>query len=236
MLGAGALYFHLDPQQAVISDVNAQLIDCYLTIKEDVELLVEDLQTHVYESEYYYSIRNADREPSFENWSRLKRSSRFIYLNRTCFNGLYRVNSKGQFNVPIGRYKNPNICNVSNLRQVSATLKDTDIINCSFTGIKESVGKNDFVYLDPPYAPLSATANFTSYTKEPFDNSMQIKLRDFCNELDSKGAYFLLSNSSAPLVYDLYKEHHITEVSATRAINSSASKRGVVSELLIRNY
>lgn len=236
MIGAGALFFNLQPAKAFIGDTNEQLIECYQTLQKNVDSLITDLATHLYESDYYYSLRDADRHPEFQDWSVVKRSSRFIYLNRTCFNGLYRVNSKGQFNVPIGRYKNPKICDAPNLHLVATALQNTTIGLASFEQIRSEVKRGDFVYFDPPYAPLNATSNFTQYTKEPFGEAMQVALRDFCSELDRKGVYFLLSNSSAPLIYDLYKGFCLTEVAATRAINATASKRGAVKELLVKNY
>lgn len=236
MIGAGALFFSLQADKSYISDTNQQLIECYQTIKCDVEALIEDLKTHRYEPDYYYALRDADRSPFFDNWTTLKRSSRFIYLNRTCFNGLYRVNSKGYFNVPIGRYQNPKICDADNLRRVSRALQETEIAVASFESTLDEVSTGDFVYLDPPYAPLNKTSNFTQYTKDSFGQDMQVALRDYCNRLTSKGVHFLQSNSSTPLIHELYSGYSIVEVNAARAINSKGSKRGNVTELLIKNY
>ena len=235
-IGGGALFFQVTPRQGYISDVNPELINAYQVIKLDVESLIEDLKKHIYDKDYYYKLRNVDRTPEFKNWSPVQKASRLIALNKSCFNGLYRVNSKGHFNVPFGSYKNPKLVDALNLRECSKALKETKIVLGSFDLIEQDVQKGDFVYFDPPYAPLNTTSSFTSYSKEGFDNKMQEKLRDFCVSLDRKGIKFMLSNSSVSLILDLYQNFHISFVDATRAINSRGDKRGKIKEVIITNY
>ncbi|MEJ2414930.1 MAG: Dam family site-specific DNA-(adenine-N6)-methyltransferase, partial [Sulfurimonas sp.] len=162
--------------------------------------------------------------------------SRFIYLNKTGFNGLYRVNSKGECNVPFGKYKNPKYCDSENIQACSELLKNTEIHNGDFEDIKEHVKEGDFVYFDPPYVPLNATSSFTGYTDQGFDEDMQLRLRELCDHINDIGAYFMLSNSSAKYVYELYQGYTIHEVKATRSINSDATKRGKITEVVVTNY
>lgn len=235
-IGGGALFFKVTPSKGYISDINPELINAYQIIKSDVESLIEDLKKHIYDKDYYYELRNVDRTTEFKNWSSVKKASRLIALNKSCFNGLYRVNSKGHFNVPFGRHKNPKLVDAFNLRECSKALKDTKIVLGSFDLIQQDVQKGDFVYFDPPYAPLNITSSFTSYSKEGFDHKMQEKLRDFCVSLDYKGVKFMVSNSSASLILDLYQNFHISFVEATRAINSKGNKRGKIKEVIVTNY
>ena len=235
-IGGGALFFSLQPKHAYISDLNYELINAYQVVKNDVEALIEDLRRHTYEKEYYYLIRNSDRTEEFATWSSVARASRIIFLNKTCFNGLYRVNSKGQFNTPIGKYLNPTILDEKNLRACSEALKNTEIQHASFEALEERITAEDFVYFDPPYVPLTVTSNFTGYSSEGFSLQKQQDLYALCCRLHARGIKFLLSNSSAPLVLDLYKEFNIQLVAATRFINSKATGRGAVSEVLVSNY
>ncbi len=235
-IGGGALFFRLQPQRAFISDINPELINCYKVVRDDIDGLIKDLSQHIYEKDYYYNLRNADRRTEFAQWPCTKRASRLLYLNKTCFNGLYRVNAAGQFNVPIGRYRNPKILDEKNLLACSQALKPTQITQAEFTAIEHNVKKNDFVYFDPPYAPISETSDFTSYTKEGFDSAMQKKLAQLCESLDQQGVKFMVSNSNAPLILDLYKAFNITFVDASRTINSKSAKRGKIKEVLITNY
>lgn len=182
------------------------------------------------------NIRNIDRTDKYKTLSSVEKASRFVYLNRTCFNGMYRVNSQGQFNVPFGHYKNPRILDVQNLLNCSRLLQRTEIKCADFSYILTMANKGDFVYFDPPYVPLSITSNFTSYTKDGFDIEMQFKLRDICDELDSKGVKFMLSNSDTELVKELYNKYTIIKVFATRQINANGFGRGKISEILVRNY
>ncbi len=235
-IGGGALFFELQPNNAYISDTNEELINLYQVVRDNVNELIKDLKKHKITKEYFMEIRNIDRTQEYQNWSDIQKASRFIYLNRTCFNGLYRVNSKGEFNVPFGNYKNPRIVDENNLLNCSELLKNTDIECADFSQILSKVKKGDFVYFDPPYVPLNATSSFTSYTKDGFDLDMQIKLRDVCDELDNKGVKFLLSNSDTKLVNELYENYNIKRVFATRAINANPDGRGKITEVLVRNY
>jgi len=281
-IGGGALFFRLLPEQSVLIDINEELTNTYKVIRDQTEELIIDLKQHVYEKDYYYQIRNIDRTNEYKSWSAVRRASRLIYLNKSCFNGLYRVNSKGEFNTPMGRYKNPKIVDETNLRACSKALQKAQIITGSFlevekdaisevsygqlpgrgnprkfatsavsptsktsvsaalpSDISASVAKitsSDFVYFDPPYAPLNATSNFTGYSRNGFDQDMHLCLRNLCSCLDARGIRFMVSNSSAPLILDLYQDYKIEFVYATRAINSKGHKRGKIPEVLITNY
>ena len=235
-MGGGALFFHLQPERSTLIDINEELINAYTVIKYKTDELIADLKQHIYEKEYYYQIRNVDRTDEYESWSDVRRASRLIYLNKTCFNGLYRVNSKGKFNTPIGSYKNPKIVDETNLRACSLALQKAETVNGSFLKVEELITDNDFVYFDPPYAPLNATSNFTGYSQKGFDGEMQLELRDLCDRLNKKGVRFMLSNSNAPLIIDLYRDYKIELVYATRAINSKGNKRGKIPEVLVTNY
>lgn len=237
-VGGGAVLFHLLPNIAVINDVNKELINVYKIIKEHPLELIADLQTHKNDPEYFYTIRAWDRKKNYNNLSDIKKASRVIFLNKTCYNGLYRVNSSGYFNSPFGKYKNPNIVNESTILSVSHYLKNNDItmLNVDFEESVKGIEKGAFVYLDPPYHPVSKSANFTSYVQDGFDANEQIRLRNLCLKLDKQGVRFLLSNSATSFIEDIYKDFHINYVKANRAINSKAEKRGEVDEVFIRNY
>ena len=238
-LGGGAVLFDLQPKKAVINDINSELINAYLVIKNNVAELIEDLRKHENTSDYYYKIRDLDRDKNrFSKLSDVEKASRLIYLNKTCFNGLFRVNSQGQFNVPFGRYKNPNIVNEFVLRAVSHYLNNNEvkILNGDFADAVSSAKKGDFVYFDSPYDPVSETASFTGYTLGGFNKDEQIRLRDLFVDLDKRGCKVLLSNSATEFIKDLYKDYRIEIVSATRNINSIASKRGKIDEVLVMNY
>jgi DNA adenine methylase len=237
-IGGGAVLFHNQPTVAVINDFNKELINVYNVIKNNPEELIQDLKIHKNESEYFYKLRVLDREESFEQISDIKKASRVIFLNKTCFNRLYRVNSSGEFNSPFGRYKNPNIVNELTIRAVSKYLNDNEILllNKDFEEAVEGAKKGDFVYFDPPYDPVSKSSNFTGYVQVGFRNDEQIRLRDLCISLDKNGVNFLLSNSATPFIKDLYRGFNIEFVKANRQINSNADKRGEVNEVLIWNY
>jgi len=237
-VGGGAVLFHLQPLKAVINDYNEELINVYNVIKTNVVELIYDLKKHKNESDYFYEIRSKDRTGELKNFSDVQRASRIIYLNKTCFNGLYRVNSAGEFNAPFGRYKNPNIVNEPIIRAVSKYLNDNDIdINCGdYEKILKKTTQKSFVYLDPPYHPISESSNFTGYIEGGWDDKDQIRLREWCDYLNKKKIKFLLSNSSAELILDQYKNYKIEFVKANRAINSDGKSRGEIDELLIRNY
>ncbi len=239
-LGGGAVLFSIQPSNAVVNDINSNIINVYHVIKEDVNGLIEDLKTHKNESEYYYHTRELDRSEDFDKLPALKKASRIIYLNKTCYNGLFRVNSQGQFNVPFGRYKNPNIVNEFILKAISKYLNENNItlLNTDFEEAVKDIRKNELVYFDPPYDPVSDSSSFTGYTLYGFGKDEQIRLRDLCNTLDSKGCKFLLSNSATPFISKLYHNanYEIIPVKASRSINSIASGRGKIDEVLVRNY
>lgn len=235
-IGGGALFFELQPENAYISDMNEELINLYTIVRDNVYELIEDLSRHEVSKEYFLKIRNIDRTEKYAELSDIERASRFIYLNRTCFNGMYRVNSKGEFNVPFGHYKNPRIIDENNLLNCSVLLKNTEIKHADFSEILKKAKEGDFVYFDPPYVPLNETSSFTSYTKDGFDIDMQFKLRDVCDELDTMGVKFMLSNSDTKLVNELYANYEIKKVFASRQINANADGRGKITEVLVRNY
>lgn len=234
-VGGGAVFFDLLPQKAVLSDSNKELVITYNVIKNDVENLIKSLKKYKYEKNYFLKIR----AQNIEKLSDLEVASRFIYLNRTCFNGMYRVNKQGKFNVPFGRYDNPLICDELNLRKVSKALKGIQI-NCEdYKKVLKKAKKGDFIYFDPPYYPVSKTASFTAYTADAFLEKEQEELRDTFLALDKKGCFVMLSNSDTPFINKIYLGHkgvRITKVQAGRAINSNASKRGKITEVLITNY
>ena len=241
-LGGGAVLFHLlsqsPNQKCSVSDLNSDLVLAYVTIRDRVDELISSLKNYskkYFENKdsYYYKVR--EKEPK----EQIEKTSRLIFLNRTCFNGLYRVNSKGKFNVPLGRYSNPNIVNEENLRAASNILQSKKIsIKCrDFSSILDDAKKDDFVYFDPPYQPVSQTANFTSYTNRDFNLEDLKRLADLCNDLDSKGCKVVLSNSNTSEVKDMFdKSWQIKTIEANRAINSDSKKRTGHSELVIKNF
>ena len=235
-IGGGALFFELQPENAYISDMNEELINLYSVVRNNVYELINDLSKHEVSKEYFLEIRNIDRTEKYAELSSIERASRFIYLNRTCFNGMYRVNSQGQFNVPFGHYKKPRIIDENNLLNCSELLRKTEIKCADFSDILDKVQKGDFVYFDPPYVPLNETSSFTSYTKDGFDLDMQFKLREVCDELNSMDVMFMLSNSDTRLVNELYSNYEIKKVFASRQINANADGRGKITEVLVRNY
>ena len=237
-VGGGAVLFHLQPKSAIINDSNAELINVYEVIKNNHNELIADLQKHRNEVNYFYEIRGLDRTSQFGNLTNVRRASRIIFLNKTCFNGLYRVNNAGEFNAPFGRYKKPNIVNEPTIKAVSKYLNSNNInIFCEdYEKILTNLDNCSFVYLDPPYHPISVNSNFTGYVQGGWDMFDQIRLREACDELTKKGIKFLLSNSAAPFIKDQYKNYIIRKVKANRAINSNGASRGEVDELLIRNY
>lgn len=238
-LGGAAVLFFIQPSKAIVNDLNGELIALYETIRDDVELLIEDLRKHRNTKEYFYELRGIDRDPeAFEKLSKIERASRLIYLNRTCFNGIFRVNARGEFNTPFGCYKNPFIVNEPVLRAINDYLKNSDvsIFSEDFEKTLSRISKETFVYLDPPYEPVSETANFTRYCREGFGRDEQIRLKNCCDDLSSRGIKFLLSNSSSDFIRKLYKDYEIVTVGAKRSVNSDTAKRGAVGEVLIRNY
>ncbi len=239
-IGGGAVFFDLMFNDAYMNDVNWELVNVYKQIKSHSKKLIQLLEKHKqnHNKEYYYSIRKLDRSEQYQELSHIEKAARFIYLNKTCYNGLYRVNSKGQFNAPMGKYKNPNICDKEHILEMSQYLKKNhiQIKNMDFEKFLKNVKKGDFVYLDPPYDPLSDTANFTSYSKDGFNKKDQIRLKKVCDVLNEKGVHFLLSNSNTSFINDLYKDYKIVKVKARRNINSKGNGRGEIFEVLIMNY
>ena len=238
-VGGGAVFFSLQQRHAVINDYNEELINTYRVIRDFPEELIEDLGRHENNSEYYYNLRNVDREPdAFGQLSPVQRASRIIYLNKTCYNGLYRVNNAGEFNVPFGAYRNPNIVNAPVIRAVSRYLnrEDVTILNGDYAQAVEDADRRAFVYFDPPYHPISEGSNFTGYIRGGWNEEEQIRLRDVCNQLTEHHIRFLLSNSDCPFIRDIYNGYEIITVQAIRAINSDGTNRGAVNEVLIKNY
>lgn len=241
-LGGGAVFFSLSKEKKArwfLSDLNSELILSYVTIRDRVEELISSLECHAQnysknQSVYYYKVRETNPKDEIDKVSRL------IFLNKTCFNGLYRVNSKGKFNVPVGKYVNPNIVNKENLFEVSKVLQSKDIsIKCQdFESALKVMNSEDFVYLDPPYQPVSSTSSFTSYTDKDFEFSDQERLFTKFKSLDKKGVRVLLSNSKSNEIIELFKEFSdgIIEINANRFINSVSEKRTGHTELLIKNY
>ncbi len=234
-VGGGAVFFDLLPEKAFLSDLNNDLVITYNVIKKEVEKLISTLKKHKTDKEYFLKIRAQNSNELTD----LEIASRFIFLNRTCFNGMYRVNSKGGFNVPFGKYTNPLICDEQNLRKVSNALKEVEIKKQDYKEVLKKAKKGDFVYFDPPYYPVSKTSSFTSYTSEAFLEKEQTELRDTFSELSKRGCFVMLSNSDTPFINKIYSEIkgvRITKVQAGRAINSDASKRGKITEVLVTNY
>lgn len=231
-VGGGAVFFDLRPDNALLLDSNFELINFYQVVKNNLDELLHDLEKHRNEKIYYYEVRSLDST----QMGSIERASRFLFMNKTCFNGLWRVNKKGKFNVPFGGYKNPNFRDRENLYMVSVALQNTEVICDDFSSVLEYATPGSFVYLDPPYHPLSDTSNFTSYTKDSFGKEEQIRLADVFRELDERNCNVMLSNSDTEFIWSLYKDFDITVVYARRTINSKGNKRGPVSELVIRNY
>jgi DNA adenine methylase len=236
-IGGAALFFALKHKESFINDYNPELTNLYEIIKTKPYELIEDLKHHKNTSEYYYELRALDRdEAKYKRLSKVKKASRFIFLNKTGYNGLYRVNKKGQNNVPYGRYVNPAIFDAENILSCSKYLQSATITTGDFENIKKDLKQGDFVYFDPPYVPLNATSNFTGYTDKGFDEDMQFRLKELCDYIDSIGAYFLLSNSYTDFILDLYKDYTITTVKANRALNCKGDGRGKIKEVLVKNY
>lgn len=238
-LGGGAVLFQLQPRKALVNDVNTELIQMYQVIRDHIDELIAELQKHPNDSGHYYEVRDWDRDrETYEKMDRIQRAARIIYLNKTCYNGLFRVNNSGEFNTPFGHYKNPNIVNEQTLRAVSRYFQQAEITFCNtdYAEVLSGVQKGTFVYLDPPYDPVSDTANFTGYAKGGFGREEQIRLRECCDDLNRRGIKFMLSNSATDFIKEQYGAYNITIVKAKRAINSNAAKRGQVDEVVVRNY
>lgn len=255
MVGGGALFFSIlskyDFEELYISDINAELINAYQAVKNDVDNLIaklNEMQMLFLPMEengrkyFYYTVRERFNSTTLTEETATEKAAQFIFLNKTCFNGLYRVNRKGQFNVPMGAYKNPTICDDENLRNIHEALQNVTIVCGDYSLSKSFIDKDTFVYLDPPYRPISETSAFTAYNSDVFDDNEQIRLAKFIDEINLSGAKIVLSNSDPKNVNeednffdDLYKNYKINRVEASRAINSKGDKRGKINELLICN-
>jgi len=237
-LGSAAVFFHvrrlIKPVEAVLSDGNEELINAYRCIQTDPGKVIRQLTKHRnhHSAFHYYSTRARKTG----KMSAVARAARFIYLNKTCFNGLYRVNGQGAFNVPIGRYKNPSILDPENLRSVADALRGVTLHVAHFREVVGRAEKGDFIYFDPPYHPLSPTSSFTSYTRTPFSARDQERLSEIYGELSRKGCRVMLSNSDCPFIRNLYRGYDLRKVKARRSINSRADRRGRISELVVLNY
>ena len=261
-VGGGALYFHLmnnyEVDESYLYDINPEIILTYNVIKNDPKELIDlllGLQDEYISleqdgrKEYYFNIRSKFNEDladfDYDNYSdaHVIRASQVIFMNKTCFNGLFRLNRKGEFNVPHGRYKNPLICDKDNIMAVSKTLENTYVINGNYDESEELIDENSLVYLDPPYRPLKNTSSFTTYAGFEFTDKHQIELAEFYKRISDKGAKAILSNSDPKnedpndnFFDELYSKFTIERVKANRSINSKASKRGKINEILVRNY
>ena len=239
-IGGGALFFELSPRVAIINDFNEELINCYIQIKENPIKLIEILKIHKEKNskEYYLEIRGLDRTDKFKELSKVERAARIMYMLRVDFNGLYRVNSKNQFNVPYGNYANPKIVDEELINNISNYLNTYDITITSgdFEDSVSTVKEGDFVYFDPPYIPLNETSSFTSYTHEGFSYEDQVRLRNTVRRLTEKGVKVMVSNSSSKLTIDLYEDFNIHYVDVSRTNGAKSSSRGIIKEVIITNY
>lgn len=242
-VGGAAILFHLQPKKAIINDFNDELMNVYQVIKENPNGLIKILEKHkeANSEDYYYETRALDRTSDYENLSKEEKAGRILYLNKTCYNGLFRVNSSGQFNAPYGKYKNPAIVNDVTIKAVSNYFNSANIkfLNGDYKEALKGLRKGTFVYFDPPYMPVSSSSNFTGYTENGFGYEKQVELRDECLKLNKRGIKFLQSNSYTPEILELYSDSSvftIKVVQAKRSINSKSDKRGEISEVLIYNY
>ncbi len=232
-LGGGAVFFDLQPlEKSVLIDSNFELMNFYQVVKTKLDALLADLERHENTEDYYYHIRSINPD----HLTGVGRASRFLYMNKTGFNGLWRVNRQGRHNVPYGRYKSPQFRDEANLRKISLALQNSELVCGDFSQALAYATPGAFVYLDPPYHPLTKTARFTSYTRDSFNDEDQIRLSRVFRELHSRGCYVMLSNSDTDFIRDLYEGFEITTVYARRAINCRGDRRGPIPELVIRNY
>jgi len=234
-IGGGAVFFKISPRSGSINDINTHLTNFYSVVRDDPDGLIAQARKYPYKKDSYYELRERFNNPSISN---LEKAALLLYLNKTAFNGLYRVNSNGLFNVPFGSYKNPTIVPENDILKATKILKKVEIFNRDFSYVLDYANESDLCYFDPPYHPISETANFTSYSSEGFDFHEQERLHDLCVDLDEKGVLFVLSNSYAPPILNLYKNvdrFRIEIVQAKRAISSKASTRGPIDEILVTN-
>jgi len=244
-VGGAAVLFAMQPKKAIINDFNEELINVYKVIKVHPDKLIKKLEVHKknnaeFASEYFYQIRELDRSEQYHKLDDIERAARIIFLNKTCFNGLYRVNSAGQFNSPYGKYKNPNIADSTTIKAISNYLNKNKvkILQGDYKNALKGLRKGSFVYFDPPYMPISSSSSFTGYTEGGFSEKKQEELRDECIKLHKKGIRFLQSNSACTKIEELYNDKSIfkiVKVKAKRNINSNGEKRGEINEVLIYN-
>lgn len=249
-VGGGAMLFymlqsHSNIQSAIINDINEDLTTCYKVVKESPKLLVDSLNEIQKE---YYSLRSEDTKKEFfmlmrsefnkKTLNPIRNTTLFFFLNRTCFNGLYRVNKSGMFNVPFGRYETPTICDANTIFADSELLQKVNILTGDYTQTLNHAQGNAFFYFDPPYRPLNTTSSFNNYTKDTFNDLAQKRLKKFCDQVQEAGYHFMLSNSDCQDGFfdDLYIQYKIERVWASRSVNANPKKRGKLTELLIRNY
>ena len=238
-VGGGAVLFALQPERGWINDINPELMLVYQVIREDVEGLIRALSRFRNDAACFYAVRDWDRDPAaYSARPAVEKAARLVYLNKTCYNGLYRVNNAGEFNAPFGKYRNPNIVNADALRSVSVYFRRANLkmTSTDFEAVLSALPEGAFVYLDPPYDPVSDTAHFTGYAPGGFSRQEQIRLRKCCDALDRRGIRFLLSNSATDFIREQYDAYEQIPVQAKRSVNSNASRRGDVPELLVRNF
>lgn len=233
-VGSGAVFFHLQPARSQLSDINPELVNAYQCVRDCLPELIERLAHHRehHDRDYYYATRSL----SPQDLTPVERAARLIYLNKTCFNGLYRENSRGGFNVPMGKYKNPGILQSEVLQAASEALQGVSIELAPFWEVSDRARPGDFIYFDPPYYPLSSTSSFTAYTRYTFGDAEHVQLRDLCADLQRRGIPAAVSNSDCPRIRELYTDFTMIEIDAGRAINSRGDRRGQIKELLILNY
>lgn len=236
-VGSGCVYFALNAPKSIINDSNVELINAYLQIRDNLEELKDLLRSYPYDKDFFLQIRKLDQDPDFLNLPQVQRAARFIYLIKTCFNGLYRVNKKNYFNTPFGKYTAPKICDDLTLDAASAYMSrnPTDIRCGHFYDLLDDIDRDAFVYLDPPYHPI-AEQSFTAYQPGNWTEKNDYELFEFCKELDKRGIKFMLSNSTAPFIIKLYKNFEMEMINATRSINAQGSTRGQLKEIIITNY
>jgi DNA adenine methylase len=239
--GGAALFFAIADQsekyarkfdRAILADRNEELVITYNAVKRDADSVIRELAEYKYDRDLFYATRSKNPKTLTD----AARAARLLFLNRTCFNGLWRVNSKGEFNVPFGRYKNPTICDPDGLRAASRALARAEIVHSDFADVTRDLGRGDFVYFDPPYAPVSSTADFTAYAAGGFGHADQVRLTTEVEALRDRGALVMLSNADTPETRALYKDFTLAVVGVSRSINSDASKRGETAELIVTTW
>ena len=237
-IGSGAVFFYLsarpEERNYYLSDLNREIVDAFCAVRDDVEGVIKLLAKHqqLHSKDYFYQVRGLVPQ----NLSALEKAARTIYLNKTCFNGLYRVNKKGEFNVPMGNYKKPSILQIETLKAASRALSSADLSTGHYSVLVDKAQAGDFIYLDPPYHPLSKTAMFTNYVAQAFGEKDQMELAEVVTALSKKGCLVMESNSNTDFIKDLYKGFKIQEVWARRSINREKSKRGAITELVVTNF